>query len=91
VWRNEGFFIFCAWFRAGACVDADARIQCATVRPAVRKAPIQLSFRLQQRGMAFALAQRPATAKDMTIDNDGADRRERNGPRPLKRVYLQWR
>jgi len=66
VWRNEGFFIFCARFRAGACIDADARIQCAAVKLAVRKAPIQLFFRLQQRGMALALAQRPWRRKDMT-------------------------
>jgi len=64
--RNEGFFVFCMGFRAGACIDAHARIQCAAAKLVVRKAPIQLSFRLQQRGMTLALAQRPWRRKDMT-------------------------
>jgi len=43
----------------------NARIQCAAAKLGVRKAPIQLSFRLQQRGMALALAQRPRRRKNM--------------------------
>jgi hypothetical protein len=64
--RNEGFFIFCAGFRAGACIDADARIQCAAVKLAVRKAPIQLFRRFWWRGMALALALRRLRRSNVT-------------------------
>jgi hypothetical protein len=60
--RNEGFFIFCAGFRAGACIDYMHAFSAKAVLFAVRMAPIQL-FRRPRDERHGACIDRPGNGR----------------------------
>jgi hypothetical protein len=53
--RDEGFFIFRAWFLAGAYLEVMHGFSAAGWLSAVRRTPIQRFHRPWLRGMAFAM------------------------------------